>query len=109
LLSWYPQISCATVPLRPLTQKIYILVDGVTLDGREAELLNELLSEILNVACRSTNLQRLGFSSFEILYTTHKLATAQRALITESKPVVEQRKSVIERKVSSYLLGRHRP
>ena len=53
------------------TQKVDVLVDGVALDGGEAEGLNELLAEILNVDLGSTNLQGLGLGSLEVLLLTN--------------------------------------
>lgn len=49
------------------TQKVDVLVDGVALHGGPAQLLNELLAEILNVALLGTNLQRLLASSVKVL------------------------------------------
>ncbi len=52
---------------RVLTQKVNILIDGVTLDGWEAQLLNELALQVFDVACNSSDLQSLGLCSLEIL------------------------------------------
>jgi hypothetical protein len=50
------------------TKKINILVDGIALNSWEAQLFNELSSEIFNIARESPNLQRLCFCSLEVLY-----------------------------------------
>jgi hypothetical protein len=49
------------------TKKINILVDGVALNSWEAQLFNELSSEIFNVARDGPNLQRLCLCSLEVL------------------------------------------
>ena len=43
------------------------LVDSVASNGREAELLDELLPDILDVALASTDLQGLLLGSLEVL------------------------------------------
>jgi len=47
------------------------LVDGVASNGREAELLNELLPDILDVALAGTDLQGLLLGSLEVLLLTN--------------------------------------
>lgn len=49
------------------TEKVHILVDGVALHSGPAELLNKLLSQILNVALLSTNLEGLFLGSLKVL------------------------------------------
>lgn len=49
------------------TQQVDVLVDGIALDGRVAELLNELLLQVLDVDLLSTNGQSLLLSSLEVL------------------------------------------
>jgi hypothetical protein len=53
------------------TQEIDALVDGVALDGGEAELLDKLLPDILDVDLGSTNLQGLRLRSFKVLLLTN--------------------------------------
>lgn len=53
-----------------LTEEVDVLVDGIALDSWEAELLNKLALQVLNVASNSSNLQCLGLSSFEVLCPT---------------------------------------
>lgn len=53
-----------------LTQKVNVLVDGVALDSRPAQLLDELLAEILNVALLGTNLEGLLAGSVKVLLLT---------------------------------------
>tara|TARA_R110002060_G_scaffold31136_2_gene41714 strand:+ start:248 stop:772 length:525 start_codon:yes stop_codon:yes gene_type:complete len=48
-------------------EKVDVLVDGVALHGWEAELLDELLAQILNVACDGSDLHCLGLGGLEIL------------------------------------------
>jgi hypothetical protein len=43
------------------------LVDGIASNGREAQLLNELLPAVLDVALGSTDLQGLLLGSLEVL------------------------------------------
>ena len=50
-----------------LTKKVHVLVDCVTLNSWEAQLLDELSAKILNIACESSDLQSLGLCSLEIL------------------------------------------
>jgi hypothetical protein len=52
------------------TQKVDVLVDGIALDSRPAQLLDELLAEILNVALLSTNLEGLFAGSVKVLLLT---------------------------------------
>jgi hypothetical protein len=52
------------------TQEVDVLVDGVALDSRPAQLLDELLAEILNVALLGTNLEGLLASSVKVLLLT---------------------------------------
>jgi hypothetical protein len=47
------------------------LVDSVASNGREAELLNELLPDVLDVALAGTDLQSLLLSSLEVLLLTN--------------------------------------
>ena len=47
------------------------LVDGVASNGREAELLNELLPDVLDVALAGTDLQGLLFGSLKVLLLTN--------------------------------------
>lgn len=54
-----------------LTQEVDVLVDGVALDSRPAQLLDELLAEILNVALLGTNLEGLLAGSVEVLLLTN--------------------------------------
>jgi len=49
------------------TQKVDVLVDGIALDSGPAELLDELLAEILNVALLGTNLEGLLAGSIKVL------------------------------------------
>lgn len=53
------------------TEKVDVLIDGVALDGGEAELLNELLADVLNVDLRGTNLQGLLTGSLKVLLLTN--------------------------------------
>jgi hypothetical protein len=52
------------------TQEVDVLVDGVALDSGPAQLLDELLAEILNVALLSTNLEGLLAGSVKVLLLT---------------------------------------
>jgi hypothetical protein len=52
------------------TQEVDILVDGVALDRGPAQLLDELLAEILNVALLGTNLEGLLAGSVKVLLLT---------------------------------------
>lgn len=54
-----------------LTQEVDVLVDGVALDSRPAQLLDELLAEILNVALLGTNLEGLLAGSVKVLLLTN--------------------------------------
>ena len=47
------------------------LVDGVASNGREAELLDELLPDVLDVALAGTDLQGLLLGSLEVLLLTN--------------------------------------
>jgi hypothetical protein len=47
------------------------LVDSVASNGREAELLNELLPDVLNVALAGTDLQSLLLSRLKVLLLTN--------------------------------------
>jgi hypothetical protein len=47
------------------------LVDSVASNGREAELLDKLLPDVLNVALAGTNLQGLLLCSLEVLLLTN--------------------------------------
>jgi hypothetical protein len=47
------------------------LIDSVASNGREAELLNELLPDVLNVALAGTDLQSFLLSSLEVLLLTN--------------------------------------
>ena len=47
------------------------LVDGVASNGREAELLDELLADVLDVALAGTDLQGLLLGSLEVLLLTN--------------------------------------
>jgi hypothetical protein len=49
-------------------EEVDVLIDGIALNGREAELLDELPPQILNVAGNSTDLQCLRLGRFEVLY-----------------------------------------
>lgn len=49
-------------------EQVDVLVDGVALNGREAELLDELAAQVLDVAGDGSDLQGLGFGSLEVLY-----------------------------------------
>jgi hypothetical protein len=77
------------------TQEVDVLVDGIALDSREAELLDKLLPQILNVACNSTNLQCLCLGSLEVLCIapTSVLSCISRSTMSSF----------------AYLLDRHRP
>lgn len=57
--------------LRVHTEKVDVLVDSIALDSGEAESLNELLADILNVALGSTNLQGLLLGSLKVLLLTN--------------------------------------
>lgn len=49
------------------TEKVDVLVDGIALNSWEAELFNELLSQVLNVDSNGSNLQCLLLGSLEVL------------------------------------------
>jgi hypothetical protein len=54
-----------------LTQQVDVLVDGVALDGGEAQLLDELLTEVLDVDLGRTDLQGLRLGGLEVLLLTN--------------------------------------
>lgn len=49
------------------TEKVNVLVDGVASNGREAQLVNELATDVDNLALQGTALQGLGAGSLEVL------------------------------------------
>ena len=53
------------------TEKVDALVDGIALDGGEAELLDELLAEVLDIDLGSTDLEGLGLGRLEVLLLTN--------------------------------------
>jgi len=77
------------------TEEVDVLVDGVALNSWVAELLDELLPQILDVACNSTNLQCLCLCSLKVLCIKPGLASKQISW------------SIVAR--FAYLLDRHRP
>ena len=46
----------------------HVFVYSIALDGREAELLDKLVLEILNVAFFCSNLESLGLCCFEVFF-----------------------------------------
>ena len=54
-----------------LLSNVTDLVDGVASNGREAELLDELLPDVLDVALAGTDLQGLLLGSLEVLLLTN--------------------------------------
>lgn len=48
-------------------KQVDVLVDGIALHSWEAKLLNELLSQILNIARNGTNLHRFRLGSLKVL------------------------------------------
>ena len=55
----------------PLVSDATDLVDGIASNGREAQLLNELLPAVLDVALAGTDLQGLLLGSLKVLLLTN--------------------------------------
>jgi hypothetical protein len=64
---WTPVRCVPKLKRVQFTKKINILVDGIALNSWEAQLFNELSSEIFNIARDSPNLQRLCLCGLEVL------------------------------------------
>lgn len=75
------------------TEQVYVLVDGIAGNGREAELLNKFTADVDDLALEGTDLQGLHASSLEVL-CEKRLVTARR---------------LFGAGFQIYLLGQHRP
>ena len=63
-----PMASLKTVfSKESLTEQVYILIDRITLDSREAQLLYKFTTQILYVNLFRTNLQCFLLCGFEVL------------------------------------------